>query len=149
MIVYLLLTIGLLIIAGLGIYAGRLLFLLKQQNTSQQRVREQRIKNIMQSIDTIAMAMEQQQCDISEGCIRLCVLLETLPLEQRPDFVARFPALHQLYAQIKHMPTHEEREKQPKHERRAMDKQREELEAQAESSILKEIALLREFNPLL
>ena len=50
-------AIAVCIIIALGFYAGRLLFLLKQQNQRQQQVREQRIATISESIFTIAKAM--------------------------------------------------------------------------------------------
>ena len=53
-------AIGVLIILALGIYAGRLLFMLKQQNTRQTAAREKRTETITDSIILIAKAMEQQ-----------------------------------------------------------------------------------------
>ncbi|WP_438865121.1 DUF2489 domain-containing protein [Neptunicella sp.] len=141
-----LLILALIIVASLAFYAGQLLFKLRQQTRLQQQRRQDRVENITKSIKTIAMAMEQQQCNISEGAIRLCILLESLPINPLPDFAARFPALHDLYRQVKHMPTHEERQKQSRMERRKMDLIREELEAQMETSILKEVAILRHFS---
>ncbi|WP_416306769.1 DUF2489 domain-containing protein [Neptunicella sp. SCSIO 80796] len=140
-----LITLALLIIAGLGFYAGKMLYLLRRQTVQQNNRRQARLRHIIESIQTIAMAMEQQQCNISEGCIRLCMLLDSLPIEPLPDYRAQFPALHDLYQQIKDMPTHEDRQKQLRTERVKMDLVREELEAKAETAILKEVAVLRHF----
>ncbi len=142
----LLLVLGLLIIAGLAFYAGRLLFLLNKQTTAQKDVRNSRVNTIIESIQTIAFAMSQQQCDLSEGCIRLYKLLEALPIDPHPDYANIYPNVYSLYEQIKHMPTHEQRQQQPKAERRKMDLQREELEARLESKILKEIDELKNFS---
>ena len=61
---------GLIIIAGLSWYAVTLLMQLKQQNAAQhaqqqqaQIQREEKNRNLVESIDTIAMAMLQGQCD--------------------------------------------------------------------------------------
>lgn len=137
------LVVALLIIAGLAFYAGRLLFLLKRQNQQQQAAKQQRENYLRQSIQTIAQALDQQQCGLSEGCIRLCVLLENF--EQEADHSLRFPALHELYGRIKHMPTHKAYSDLPKLERRRMQLEREEHEAELESQILKEIQVLKSF----
>ncbi|MDN4502303.1 DUF2489 domain-containing protein [Alteromonadaceae bacterium BrNp21-10] len=137
--------LAIIIIAALAFYAGRLLFQLNKQTNEQNAVRNTRIANISESIQTIAFAMSQQQCDLSEGCIRLYKLLEAVPVTPRPDYASIYSNLYALYDQIKHMPTHEERQQQSKNERRKMDLQREELEAKLESNILKEIEQLKHF----
>lgn len=146
MLVATIMLLGALIIAGLAFYAGKLLFLLQRQNNQQQQRRQQRVESISQSIRTIAMAMEQQQCDLSEGCIRICNLLDLLPLQPQPDFTNQFPNMHKLYEGIKHMPTHQERQQQPRKERRAMDAERAELEVQYESKIHPELQVLQQFQ---
>jgi hypothetical protein len=54
--------IALLIILALGFYAGKLLFMLKQQKERQEAARQSRVATITESIIVIAKAMEQQQC---------------------------------------------------------------------------------------
>ena len=120
--------------------------MLREQKVKQDSVRSTRVRNISESIQTIAFAMSQQQCDLSEGCIRLYKLLEALPIDPHPKYAEIYPNVYSLYDQIKHMPTHEQRMQQPKIERRKMDLEREELESQLESSILKEIEQLKYFN---
>ena len=93
-------AIAVCIIIALGFYAGRLLFLLKQQNQRQQQVREQRIATISESIFTIAKAMEQQQCDLSEGVIRIVNLLNALPVPSPLDYSARYPQIHALFVEV-------------------------------------------------
>lgn len=141
-----LILVGCAIILGLAIYACRLLFLVKAQSQKQQKTREKRINNIQQSIQTISFAMLQQQCDLSEGVIRICRLLEALPLNPLPDYTARFPAIYQLFELVKDYPTHEVRAAQPKATRRQQDKERQEYESELENKILKEVELLRKFE---
>lgn len=135
------------IIIALGLYAGKLLSMVNTQNQRQQDVRNKRIESMRLSIQTIAFAMQQQQCDLSEGVIRICRLLESLPLDPLPNYAQQYPSTHALFEKVKHYPTHETRAKLSKQERRAQDKEREQFESEWESAILKETELLRKFEP--
>jgi hypothetical protein len=134
------------IIVALGIYAGKLLFLVKQQNQRQLNARNKRIDSMVESIQTIAFAMQQHQCDYSEGAIRICRLLESLPIENIPDYAEHYPAIHKLFEGVSKFPTHEARNALSKKERREQDKEREQMESEAESGIQKELVALREFR---
>ena len=138
--------LGAIIIIALGIYAGKTLYLLKQQNLRQKNAREKRIASMEQSIQTIAFAMQQQQCNYSEGAVRICNLLKALPIANIPDYSTVYPELHGLFNKIKDYPTHEERIALSKLERRRQDKQREQLESEAETGIQEEIVRLRSFK---
>ncbi len=135
-----------LIILGLGIYAGRLLFLVNTQNQKQNAVRDKRIGNITQSIQTIAFAMMQQQCDLSEGVIRICNLLEALPVDPVPNYADHYPSIYKLFELVKEYPTHDARAAQSKATRRKQDKEREQYESELENDILKEAEVLRSFQ---
>lgn len=143
MYVYLAVAGGLLIIAALGVYAGRLLHQLHNQQQRTRQVRQERINKITESIQTIAMAVEQQQCNLSEGSIRLCELLQALPLTNPPVFASEYPALFTLYHQVRELPTHQARKQQPRKETERQDNVREEQESLLESTILKEVAELK------
>lgn len=142
---------GLLIIAGLGWYAVSLLRQLKQQDTTHQAhqkqaqiQREEKNRHLADSVNTIAMAMQQGQCDFSEGTIRICVLLDHMQLEPAPNFKTSFPALHSFYEQIKHMATHKTRVALPNNERMRQDMKRLTWENQAKPEIETELPKLRE-----
>lgn len=141
-----LLLIALSIIAGLAFYAGSLLFRLKVQLNRREQKTRQRIATISESIQTIAHAVEQQQCNLSEGCIRVYHLLEGLPVKDKPDFSLKFPNLYSLYTQIKHLPTHQARKEQSKIETRNQDLKRQAIEAQLETDILQEMSVLKHFS---
>ncbi len=143
---WVLISIAALIIIGLGIYAGRLLFLLQAQNDRQTAVRNKRIQNISESIQTIAFAMEQQQCDPSEGAIRICNLLLAIPIVPQPDYKLDYPAIFELYDRIKHFPTLEARNSLSKKERRKQDREREQIESELSSDVQKEVSRLRTFK---
>ncbi|TDF36245.1 DUF2489 domain-containing protein [Alteromonadaceae bacterium M269] len=142
----LLISLAILIIAGLSFYAGKLLWQLKQQNERQQQARNKRIETITDSIHVIAKAMEQQQCDLSEGCIRLCNLLNAIPSESPADYPSLYPNVYELFHKVEHMPTHKAREALPKKERLRQDIQRAEWESELETAILPELAKLKQFN---
>ncbi|PKG97915.1 DUF2489 domain-containing protein [Paraglaciecola sp. MB-3u-78] len=137
--------VALSIIAGLAFYAGSLMCKLRTQQQLRNQKTQQRIDNISESIQTIAKALEQQQCNLSEGCIRLFHLLEALPVKDKPDFSQQFTGLYSLYEQVKDFPTHNVRKSQSKRETKQQDLQREELESQLESQILKDISVLKTF----
>ena len=140
-----LLVIALVIVAALAFYAGSLLYKLQKQKQLRIQNTQQRIDNITQSIQTISLAMEQQQCNFSEGCIRLIHLLEALPVLEKPDYSKQFVGLYALFNKVKDLPTHEARKSQSKIETKHQDIAREELEAQLESQILKDVAVLKTF----
>ena len=75
--------VALAIIAGLSFYAGYLVFRLRTQQKLRKQKTQQRINKIFQSIQTIAKTLEQQQCNLSEGCIRIFHLLEALPVKNK------------------------------------------------------------------
>lgn len=141
-------TVALIVIAGLAFYAGKLLFKLKEQTQRQQKARNARIETITESIQTIAFAMKQQQCNLSEGAIRLVNLLQALPLDTPVDVPVAYPSLFALYEEVKDLPTHKVRAALPKEVRMQQDKVREEHEARLESSILKEIEPLRQYSAI-
>ncbi len=131
--------IGVVIILALGLYAGRLLFMLKQQNTRHSAARNKRTQSITESILVIAKAMEQHQCDLSEGTIRICHLLNALPLQSPPNFAKMFPNIHTLFAQVNGFAMLEERNKLPKEEKRRQDMAREQIESEHENRVLAEL----------
>jgi len=143
---WLLVAVAVVVIIALGVYAGLLLSKLRAQNERVNVARHKRIKNINESIQTISFAMMQQQCNLSEGSIRICRILESVPVQPQPDYSAEYPAIHRLFGYVKNLPTHEERSSLSKKELRAQDKAREQQESELESEILKEVEKLRHFE---
>jgi hypothetical protein len=140
------LLVAIFIVAGLTFYTGSLLFKLRAQQQIRNQKTQKRIHNISESIQTIAKALDQQQCNLSEGCIRLFHLLEALPVKNKPDFSLQFSGLYSLYDKVKDLPTHEIRKTQSKSETKKQDLQREELEAELETQILKDVSVLKSFS---
>ena len=118
-----------------------------KQNKKMAQTKKQRVERLLESIYTISLAMEQQQCNLSEGSIRLYHLHESLPIDDKPDFQGRYPGLYALYAKVSDLPTHEARDKLSTLERRNQDDMREAIESELESQILKDVAKLKAFTP--
>lgn len=138
---------GVVIIVALAFYAGRLLGQLKQQNQRRDAALTKRNENLHESIVTIAKAMEQGQCPLSEGALRLVVLLDLRVESLEAKYATRYPALHDMYERIKHMPTHDARKQYPKQEIRKMDAEREGYEQELENVILNDVRqLLKDFG---
>lgn len=139
-----LLIVASLIVIGLAFYAGKLLYLLHIQNKARRHKAETRRDYLDESIYTISMAVTQQQCSLSEASIRLCVLLDHLgDGSHYPD---TYPAIHELYYRIRHMPTHDAWKALPKAQRRKMEREREEYEAELETKILREAEQLMQHH---
>ena len=150
-------VIAVVVIIALAFYTGFLLNKIKMQKAQalfiekkQAEFKKQKIQerndNIIESIQFIAKATMQKQCNVSEAAIRLTVLLETLQLPQPIDITSNYPALNAMYEKVKDMPTHEERKNHPVKEIKMMDIKREIFEAEMESAIIKESALLAELT---
>ena len=139
------LVIGALIIAGLSFYLGRLLLLLKHKEQSQQAKIEKRNITLAENIYTIAWAMRDDQCELSEGCLRVWVLLDHIvpdPKQPALDNQQQYPGVFALYEKVKDLPTHDARKKVKKPELRAMDQQRLKDEVEFKSLIESDIEKL-------
>ncbi|MAK71096.1 MAG: hypothetical protein CMF12_14560 [Idiomarina sp.] len=134
--------IGIAIIMALAFYATKLVRRLKYQNQLRDAAVQKRVDRIDESIITIAKAMQQEQCPLSEGCLRIVVLLDHRPESVEYDYAKDYPAMHEMYDKIKHMPTHENRKKFPKKKIREMDKEREGYEVSMKETIQADVERL-------
>ncbi len=131
------------IIAGILVCSGLLIFIHRQyrrltshrqqEKALQARVDQQRQSTIA-SIQVLARTMLAGQVELSEGCIRIKVLLDAIAPELHEDH--RFAVFNQLYSEIEHMPTHEARKSVDKRFLFKLDKQRWELENKHKVEIL-------------
>ncbi|WP_258239677.1 DUF2489 domain-containing protein [Pseudidiomarina homiensis] len=141
------LLIGVIIIAVLAFIAGRMLSRLQSQTQRRDEAIGKRNERLHESIVTIAKAMDQGQCPLSEGALRLVVLLDLRVEPEKVDYAERYSGLHTMYERIKHMPTHEARKQYPKAEIRKMDDEREGYEKELEDVILSDVRqLLKDFS---
>ena len=145
------LFLAVIIITGLAFYAGKLLKQLSAQKQAQQQVelaRQQALAkhdlNILKSVKIIVRAMQEEQCDFSEGCWRLSVLLDSLKLSS--ELAQQFPTIFKLYNEIKHFSILDDRKQLDKKQRMKQDYQRMTLEAKFHSDIVSDLDLLQQYT---
>lgn len=141
---YLIVTIAVIIVAGLAFYAGQLLWQVQEQKKQQQSKLAKRITYLTDSIRHIAQAMKAEQCEYSEGVLRIWVLLEHYKRDtgSTADFTEAYPGFAGLYEVIKDMPTHEARKRLEKKERAKLDMKRWRAEEKFSDEIDKDIEQL-------
>ena len=128
-----------LIVFSLAVYAGWLLIKLHHQTKLQKRAKQDALDlrnlKIIESVDVIAMAALQEQCDFSEAAIRLYMIMTHLQGNKSVDFPERFPALYELYDLVKDMPRSEKRKCIQKKERMRFDMLRLKAQARLQTAI--------------
>lgn len=129
-----LLLVSVCIIVGMIGYATYLLLALQKQKKALQQARRNRINRIKESIEIIAKAMLNDDCNLSEGVLRLKMLLEPVGMS-----IKNHVTMLQLYEVVETMPTHEARNALKKNERMRLDLQRESAEAALEKNIKLEL----------
>lgn len=140
-----LIVAGLLAIAALSAFIMRQAKLLRQsrqRNDKNQAFREQRRQSMVESIQVIAMAVEEDQVEYSEACLRLQGLLDHVApelLEQPPYRVFR-----EVSDQLQHMPTHRARQATETRFIEKMDRERLALEARHADAIRRAATALRQ-----
>lgn len=127
------------IIIGLFVYLVSLLRRIKRRKIYTQRKITLRNQKLADDIYTIAWAMQQQQCELSEGCLRICVLLDHIIEQPKPSYPALYPGIFALYEQVKDLPTHSARRAQSKQQRRQMDAKRQAQEKKLKPMIVTDI----------
>ncbi len=140
-----------LIISALAIYAAKLLWQLKKQ-TEAIKIAEQKQQaelnahdhKILTSVALIVRAMQVEQCELSEGCWRLSVLLNALKTSS--DHQLQFPAIFGLYNSIKHMAILDQRKGLEKKQRMKEDFERMKFEAQYQDAIKSDLDVLADFT---
>lgn len=146
---YIIITLAVLIIIALSYYAGTLIWQVKAQEKTKSAEHTKRITYITDSIFHIARAMQAEQCESSEGVLRIWVLLEHYNKEQTEPKLYQeiYPGYSALYNEIKDMPTHEARKKFSKKDILKLDLERMDAEQKhAEKITLDTVQLLVEFN---
>ena len=132
-------VIALFLVTGLTLYAIRLLKQLKVQKELIAKAKNNRVIRLKESIDIIARAMQSGECNLSEGVIRLTMLL--MPFGKN---LSTYPAMANLYEVVRDMPTHDDRKLLEKRERMRLDLERESAEVQFEKDIKQELYILLE-----
>ena len=134
-----LMIIGVLVIVVMAAYAAYLWLKVYRQKQQAEQAQDERSRKLAQSIDLIAMAMAQGQCNLSEGVLRLKPLIESAGL----DF-GNYPAMNKLHEVVADMPILAERRQLKRNERMKLDLIRESSEAELESEIVAEAVNMRQ-----
>ncbi|PJG83551.1 DUF2489 domain-containing protein [Caviibacterium pharyngocola] len=132
-----LLLLGAGIIAALAGYAVYLLLALQKQKLAFRQLRAAREKRLKESIVIIAKAMQNGDCNHSEGVLRLKMLLDPLGKSLK-----NYTSMFELYGVVADMPTHEAHRNLKNNERMRLDLQRESAEAELEEKIMSEVRQL-------
>ncbi|MBS3804828.1 MAG: DUF2489 domain-containing protein [Oleiphilaceae bacterium] len=139
-----------LIVTGLVVIALLTAFIVKQARVIKQtKVREARHRSfraerrdsMIDSIRVLAMAIEQDQVEYSEGCLRIKGLLDHVEpelLEQSP-----FQVFQEIHNHLEHMPTHQARQETDLRFVQKMDRERYALEAKHSDRIRRAATALR------
>jgi len=153
MLYVILLVVATLIIAGLAFYAGKLFAKLRRQNANneqalakQQAAIDKHNNKQVESIRLIAKAVSEEQCELSEGAIRICRLLEKIYVVEDANFPTQYPALHELDTFLADYPTHAGYKALKRQERMRFDVKRSQHEERLKESITQECMLLKTFN---
>lgn len=124
---------GLLIVAGLGGYASYLQLQLRRQRLEREaqarqlaEIREERHQHYRKSIRVIAAAIEADQVTLTEGAIRISMLVSQLELEE--DEQANYQVFFQLAEATSHIPILEEWKKLSTREKLRYDRERTDIE---------------------
>lgn len=140
---------ALVVIAALAGYASYLWARVWLHQRHQQQLQHQhqqsaeRNNRLLDSIRTIAWAAEQEQCELAEAALRLCVLLDLLVVPGDVGMAERFPALHGLYGAIRDQPIGDARNALKRNERMRLDVERHQAESEWAERLKPELKALR------
>ncbi|WP_396586177.1 DUF2489 domain-containing protein [Bermanella sp. R86510] len=98
--------------------------------------------DVAADIRFIASSMVQGQCEITEGCLRLGVLMDRLDesLQHKPEFAT----IRMHFAKTIHMPTHDAYKALTPKQQFKLDQERFTLEEENKEQVLKEAKVLAE-----
>ena len=145
-----LLILATIIIAGLAYYAGKLLQQLGAQKQLQKEATAKKLQGLiisdnkaLNSVLIITRAMREEQCDFSEGCWRISVLLSSLKTVD--SSMLPFPNIFKFYDGIKHLSILDDRKQLSKKERMQQDLTRMKLESSLREGIQLELVPLEAY----
>lgn len=139
-ILYLLLAIGVLIIAVLAVVAWRLQSKVREQERRRQELQEQqeaktaeRNAFVLDSLRILSTNVLEEGLNLSEATIRCKILVDALDLPQ--DERQSYQILDIVYERVQQFDTHQARKALSSEERRRQDEEREAIEAEFEPEL--------------
>jgi len=117
---------------------------LKQQQAEQKKAWREKKETLAKDIKFIAQAMVQEQCEITEGCLRIKVLMDHLDtdLQHKPEF----KTIQHMFSLTSGMPTHQAYKDLSAKDRFKLDKQRYQYEDQFKDDVLAEAKQLMKYQ---
>lgn len=142
-----LIALGVVAIVVLLVFITRRASQLREHRRQQERQRTfqaERRQNMVESIRILAMAIEENQVEYSEACLRIKGLLDHVA----PDLLEQTPyqVFLEIHDSIQHMPTHRARQQTDSHFVRKMDEERFALEKQHADAIRRAATAIRHHN---
>ncbi|MDX1635404.1 MAG: DUF2489 domain-containing protein [Marinobacter sp.] len=139
-----------LILIGLAVIILLAVFIIRQYRVVQagkkraarnEAFAAERKENMVESIKVLAMAIEQDQVEYSEACLRIKGLLDHVA----PDLLAQTPyrIFQEMHDHIQHMPTHRARQETDHRFVQKMDRERFALEEKHGDSIRRAATAIR------
>lgn len=142
--------IGCLIIVALAAYAGSLLYRLRAQKVQLQRQQDEAVaarkERITESVQIIAAAMQREECELSEGTIRIVKLLNAIPSAEPVNWSETYLNLYAFYDKIKDMPILDARAALEKKARMQFDLDRFRFESEFSESVKGDVEQLVTFK---
>ncbi len=140
-------AIALVVIGVLLVYIWRQSRVLSEQRLREKKTEEfqaRRRDEMIESIRVIAMAVEADQVEYSEACLRLKGLLEHVAPEllEKPPF----QVFQQVHDKISHMPTHRARKNTDSQTLEKMDQERLEVEEEHAEDIRQAATTIRHYR---
>ncbi len=117
---------------------------LKQQQAEQKKAWREKKEELAKDIKFIAQAMVQEQCEITEGCLRIKVLMDHLDtdLQHKPEF----KTIQHMFSLTSSMPTHQAYKALSPKERFKLDNQRYRYEDEHRDNVLAEAKQLMQYQ---
>lgn len=113
----------------------------KRHQARARQFQQERRASMVESIRVLALAIEEDQVEYSEACLRIKGLLDHLApelLEESP-----FRVFREVHERIQHMPTHRARQATDNRFIRKMDKERREVESEHTDAIRRAATAIR------
>ncbi|MDX1456309.1 MAG: DUF2489 domain-containing protein [Marinobacter sp.] len=144
---WILIGVGVIAITLLLMFINRQLRLLRKEKAlrlKQEAFQTERRAKIVDSIQVLAMAIEEDQVEYSEACLRIKGLLELIA----PELLTQTPyqVFQQVHDQIQHMPTHQSRQDTDRKFIQKLDKERFAVEGQHADAIRRAATAIRQHN---
>ncbi|WP_251978026.1 DUF2489 domain-containing protein [Salinicola avicenniae] len=127
---WILLTLAVLVVAGLALYAWRLWREVDRRKTFRQAEIARANRNCVESLDALSQAMIGRQIDLVEGALRCRVLLDIID----GDLIEREPwqVLAEVHQEAAHLKTHQSRRELTPRQRHREDLEREAIASRHE-----------------